>query len=133
MLAGVNTFNLIGDAKCALIFGPFVAGIKPMERSPGLDPSAFHSKKAKIFQAPFASLQTVPVRPRRISRRNKEILELTDSEDENEPHEEHKVRNHPSKSCSSHIEQHLIALFCLALPVRLRYPTNCHWKQGILF
>jgi hypothetical protein len=95
----------------SLMFGPFVAGEKATERSPvSLDPARFHSR-SKTYQCSYSPLKTAPVPPGR-----REVLELSDSEDEEEPHDEHKVRKLPSSSSTSHMGQHLTALFCLVLP-----------------
>jgi hypothetical protein len=133
LLAVVETVNLIGDANWSLMFGPFVADIKAMGRSHGVAPSRFYPN-GKESQSSFSRFETalVPLRrSTRSTRRQKEVWELSDDEDEGEPYEKHNVRKHSSNLSRSHMEQHLTALFCLL--VRLRYRTNCHWKQGILF
>ena len=57
LLAGFETFNLIGNAKCSLMFGPFVAGIKAMERSRGFEPSEESNSKVKKNTHPSPSLK----------------------------------------------------------------------------
>jgi hypothetical protein len=88
------------------MFGPFVADIKAMVRSHGFDPSKFYSN-AKESQSSFSRLDTAPVpirRSTRSTRRQKEVWELSDDEDEEELFEKHTVRKHSSNSSRRHLE-----------------------------